>query len=82
MSNFVVVGGGAAGLEMVTRLASSFAGKSDHTVTWLSHLLITYGNQDCMKLRRARLIMSSIRLRFVFMLLVTATSMFKLECLV
>lgn len=33
MSNFVVVGGGAAGLEMVTRLASSFAGKSDHTVT-------------------------------------------------
>ncbi|AGU97873.1 MULTISPECIES: NAD(P)/FAD-dependent oxidoreductase [Vibrio] len=33
MSNFVVVGGGAAGLEMVTRLASSFAGKSGHTVT-------------------------------------------------
>jgi NADH dehydrogenase len=33
MSNFVVVGGGAAGLEMVTRLAGSFAGKSDHTVT-------------------------------------------------
>ncbi|UTZ39357.1 NAD(P)/FAD-dependent oxidoreductase [Vibrio campbellii] len=33
MSNFVVVGGGAAGLEMVTRLASSFPGKSGHTVT-------------------------------------------------
>jgi NADH dehydrogenase len=33
MSNFVVVGGGAAGLEMVTRLANSFAGKSYHTVT-------------------------------------------------
>ncbi|UTZ24334.1 NAD(P)/FAD-dependent oxidoreductase [Vibrio campbellii] len=33
MSNFVVVGGGAAGLEMVTRLASSFSSKSGHTVT-------------------------------------------------
>jgi len=33
MSNFVVVGGGAEGLEMVSPLVSSFAGKSDHTVT-------------------------------------------------
>ncbi|CAE6930311.1 Pyridine nucleotide-disulphide oxidoreductase [Vibrio sp. B1REV9] len=33
MSNFVVVGGGAAGLEMVTRLASKFAGKANHNVT-------------------------------------------------
>ncbi|RJX75316.1 NAD(P)/FAD-dependent oxidoreductase [Vibrio sinensis] len=33
MANFVVVGGGAAGLELVTRLGKSFAGNKQHTVT-------------------------------------------------
>lgn len=33
MANFVVIGGGAAGLELVTRLGKSFSGDKKHTVT-------------------------------------------------